>query len=419
MKKTFPTRYKLVFYTFSLTILLYIDRVCISAAKSPITDALDLSDKQFGWVLSAFALGYALLQTPSGVLLDKKGPRSVLTLIVSLWSLFTAFTGLAWNFVSLLIVRFLFGAGEAGAFPGISKSSIAWFPVKERGLVTGINFSGSRLGAAFSMPLVIFLINTLGWRNSFFVLGFIGIAWSVLWYKWYRDLPEDHASVSHDELDYILEHRQKINTVNKKEISWNTVLKNREVWYTMMQYFASNYIFFFCLTWLFPFLKNKYHIDDITLSYWVSMPFFAGALGNYFSGYLVDYLYKNKGIVISRRYPAMIGFSLIAIGLIANLQADSIYLSITFLSIAIFGADMTLSPSWSYCMDVGKQYAGVLSGTMNMAGNLGSFLTALAFPYLMAWTGDENTFFYIGIALAFLAMFCWSKMNPEKSSFQE
>lgn len=419
MKKRFQTRYTVVLYTFSLTILLYIDRICISAAKEPITSALNLNDKQFGWVLSAFALGYALFQTPSGLLLDKKGPRTVITMIVSAWSLLTALTGMAWNFISLLVIRFLFGAGEAGAFPGISKSSISWFPVKERGLVTGINFSGSRLGAAFAMPFVIFLINSLGWRNSFYFLGFIGVAWAVLWYRWFRDTPEEHTSVSAEELDHIIEHRQQIDKKNEQSVSWLHMMKSKEVWFTMIQYFSSNYIFFFCLTWLFPFLRDKYQMDDATLSYWVSMPFLAGALGNYFSGFLVDYLYKNKGIIISRRLPAIIGFAFIAMGLIANIQADSIYTSIAFLSLAIFGADMTLSPSWSYCMDVGKENAGVLSGTMNMAGNLGSFLTALAFPYLMSWTGDENAFFYMGIALAFIAIFCWTQMNPEKSSIEQ
>jgi MFS transporter, ACS family, glucarate transporter len=417
MNKSLPTRYVLVFYTFFLTILLYIDRICISAAKGPISEALDLNDKQFGWIMSSFALGYALFQTPSGILLDKKGPRTVITMIVSAWSVMTAVTGMAWNFISMLLIRFLFGMGEAGAFPGISKSSISWFPVKERGIVTGINFSGSRLGAAFAMPFVIYLINSFGWRISFLILGLIGVVWAVFWHKWFRDQPEEHSSVSKEELAYIVEHRQKIESQSAVSVSWLDLLKKRQVWYIMIQYFASNYIFFFCLTWLFPFLKSKYQMDETSLSYWMTMPFLAGAIGNYFSGYLVDYLYKNEGIIISRRLPAVVGFLLIAIGLIANLGADSVYSSIAFLSLAIFGADMTLSPSWSYCMDVGKNYTGILSGTMNMAGNLGAFLTALAFPYLMSWTGNENTFFYIGIALSFLAIYCWSKMNPEKTKF--
>lgn len=418
MKNKFATRHTLVLYTFSLTLLLYIDRVCISVAKGPITESLNLSDKQFGWVLSAFALGYALFQAPSGRLLDKRGARSVITTIVALWSALTAFTGLAWNYISLLLIRFLFGAGEAGAFPGISKSSIAWFPMDERGLVTGINFSGSRLGAAFAMPFVIFLIDKLEWRLAFGTLGIIGVVWAILWYSWFRNSPEEHHGVDEEELQYIKNNRQQISIERNDPIPFKAMMGNRQVWYTMMQYFASNYIFFFCLTWLFPFLKNKYGTDDTTLSYWVSLPFIAGAAGNYFSGYLVDYWYKHKGLILSRRMPATIGFILIVVGLVANLQADSIYTSIAFLSIAIFGADMTLSPSWSYCMDVGKQSAGVLSGTMNMAGNVGSFLTALAFPYLMAWTGDENTFFYIGITLALVAIFCWSKMNPENTSLQ-
>ncbi|MEM9143696.1 MAG: MFS transporter, partial [Bacteroidota bacterium] len=168
MKKItyFPKRYLMVLGTFLLALLLYIDRVCISVAKDPIAESLGLSDKQMGWVLSAFALGYALLQTPSGLMSDRYGPRKILTLIVTLWSLFTALTGAVWNFISLLATRFLFGAGEAGAFPGISRAIYSWIPLKERGIVTGINFSGSRLGAAFALPAVAWLIDVLGWRST-------------------------------------------------------------------------------------------------------------------------------------------------------------------------------------------------------------------------------------------------------------
>ncbi|PWJ56863.1 ACS family glucarate transporter-like MFS transporter [Dyadobacter jejuensis] len=409
-----PLRHKLVATTFALTLLLYIDRVCISAAKAPVTESLGLTDTQFGWVLSAFALGYALLQTTSGQLIDRKGPHIVLTTIVTIWSLMTALTAAAWNFGSLLVVRFLFGAGEAGAFPGISKSTLTWIPLKERGLVTGINFSGSRLGAAFAMPLVVWLLNSFGWRESFLILGVVGVAWAVFWYSWFRDAPEQHPSISAEELDYILKNRQVVLTT-KQSVSLGSLLRNKQVWWVMLQYFGSNYIFFFCLTWLFPFLKAKYQMDDLQLSYWVMLPFIAGAFGNYFSGYLVDALYKRNGLIGSRRIPAIIGFALIVIGLVANIGAENIYTSIACLSLAIFGADMTLSPSWSYCIDVGGEHAGALSGTMNMAGNLGSFLTALAFPYLQAWTGDENTFFYVGIGLAIIAIYGWTQMNAAQS----
>src|SRR5688572_6406418 len=157
-----PKRFLLVASTFLLAVLLYVDRVCISTAKGPVTKDLGLTDEQFGWILSAFALGYALLQTPTGALSDRFGPRRVLTAVVTLWSLFTGLTAASWNFVSMLVIRFLFGAGEAGAFPGMARAIFAWLPMKERGVATGVNFAGGRLGAAFAMPAVAAMIEWLG-----------------------------------------------------------------------------------------------------------------------------------------------------------------------------------------------------------------------------------------------------------------
>ncbi|MEN9655608.1 MAG: hypothetical protein RL311_516, partial [Bacteroidota bacterium] len=174
-------RFFIVVCTFLLALLLYIDRVCISVAKDSIVKDLDLTDTQFGWAMSVFSLGYALFQAPSGSIVDKIGARKVLTLIVSIWSLLTAMTGFAFNFLSLITIRFLFGAGEAGAFPAISSATFSWIPMKERGIVTGINFSGARVGAAFGLPFVAWLIKSLGWQETFFVLGAIGVLWAILW----------------------------------------------------------------------------------------------------------------------------------------------------------------------------------------------------------------------------------------------
>lgn len=408
-------RHLLVLTTFSLTLLLYIDRVCISAAKGPISEALSLDDKAFGWVLSAFALGYALFQAPSGRLVDKYGPRIVITSIVSIWSILTAITGAAFNFVSLLLTRFMFGVGEAGAFPGIAKSTYNWIPLQERGIVTGINFSGSRLGAAFAMPLVTWLIATFDWRNAFYILGLVGIFWALVWYYWFRDRPEEHSSIPEDELVYIIENRQEKKLGNKTLIPFITLLKSNSVWLAMTQYFSSNYINFFCLSWLFPYVKERYSLSMMDAGFYTMFPLLAGAFGNYFSGFIVDKIYNRGNWKLSRRIPAVIGFTLVIIGLMISLRMDSVQGAILFLSLAVFGADMTLSPSWSYCVDIGKENAGSVSGTMNMAGNIGSFLTALAFPYLADWTGTTDTFFYVGAGLALIGIFCWLKMNPQKS----
>ncbi|MGC9344569.1 MAG: MFS transporter, partial [Bacteroidales bacterium] len=177
-----PRRFLFVIASFVLTLFLYIDRACISVAKDNVSSDLGLSDNQMGWVLSAFALGYAIFQVPGGLLSDRFGPRRILTIIIGAWSLFTALTGMAKTYVSMLIVRFFFGVGEAGAFPGISRAVYSWIPLKERGIVQGINFSGSRIGAAFALPLVAWMIESMGWRKSFIVLGLAGIVFALLWF---------------------------------------------------------------------------------------------------------------------------------------------------------------------------------------------------------------------------------------------
>jgi len=405
----------LVWSTFLLSVLLYIDRVCISVAKEPIAGALDLSDKQIGWVLSIFALGYALAQTPSGILNDRFGPRIILTSVVSFWSLFTALTGLAWNYVSLLVVRFVFGIGEAGAFPGMARATFSWIPLKERGIVTGINFSGSRLGAAFALPAVAWLIESMGWRISFLVLGAIGFVWAVIWYLWFRDDPEQHKGISDEEKKYILSTRQQVAPEEIEKLSGSLLFKSKNMWLAMGQYFASNFTFFFSLTWLFPHIKTEYGLDAVEAGLYASAPLVSGALGNYFSGFLVDRIYSTGKWRLSRRLPAIIGFALASIGLIASIYMDNAFGAIVFLSIAIFGADMTLSPSWSFCVDIGKKNSGAVSGTMNMAGNIGSFVTALAFPYLLSWFGEVRPFFFLAAGLNLMAIFIWLKTKPEQS----
>lgn len=411
-KPLIPSRYFMVAGTFLLSMLVYVDRIGISVAKEPMTDALQLSDKQFGWVLSMFALGYALFQTPLGILSDKIGPRRALAAVVSLWSLFTALTGAVTNFITLFFVRFFFGVGEAGAYPGISKAVYHWIPIRERGIVNGINFSGGRFGAAFALPLIAIVIDTMGWRNTFFTLGILGVLWVLAWYYLFRDNPEDHPRVSAYEKEEIMISRSKQGVDVNSKFSVQSILESRNMWLAMGQYFASNFTFFFCLTWLFPHVKEQFMLNNLEAGFYSSLPLIAGAFGNMFSGWLVDTIYKKGSFRWSRVIPAVIGFGLASVGLIASLYSSEITTSIFFLSIAIFGADMTISPSWTLCNDIGKRHSGAVSGTMNMAGNIGSFITALAFPYLRDWTGSVTPFFIIGAVLNILAIIMWLKIKP-------
>lgn len=410
----FPFRFRVLAGTFLLSLLLYIDRIAISTAKDGIASDLQLSDVQIGWTLSVFALGYALFQVPGGMLGDKLGARKALSVIVSFWSVFTALTGLAWNFISLMIARFLFGAGEAGAYPCISRTVYSWYPLKERGIVNGINFSGSRIGAAFSLPAIAWLIAEVSWRNTFFILGVIGFVWVIIWYTWFRDEPETHPKLSEQEKQYILTNRQQKTKATVEKIPLRTIFSSANTWLAMGQYFASNFVFFFCLTWLYPYLRAKYQLSGTATGFYAMAPLLMGAAGNWISGLLVDGIYRKGKWKLSRRFPAVTGFILTAAGLLLLVNAETAVTAITGLSIAVFGADMTLSPSWSFCTDIGKESAGVVSGVMNMAGNIGSFITALAFPYLKKWTGSDTPFFYTAMIFALLAAVLWLFMNPEK-----
>ncbi|TWT67249.1 MFS transporter [Allorhodopirellula solitaria] len=417
-----PARSILVAATFLLSVLLYVDRVCISAAKQDVADDLLLSDQQMGWVFAAFSLGYALFQTPAGSFADRLGPRRVLASIVAIWSVFTGLTAAAGSFATMLIVRFLFGAGEAGAFPGMARAMYSWIPMQERGLVQGINFSGSRIGAAVTLPLVAGLISAWGWRPTFVILMFVGFVWAIFWLLCFRDDPADATWLSEEERNYILANRQSDSLAPDSVVSTDpavpaaslgkTLFRSGNVRALCVQYFASNFIFFFGLTWFFPQLMTRYGLTGMQASLFTAVPMVCGAIGNWTAGWWVDRLYSQGKWRWSRRLPACVGFGLAGIGIVGSAYASTPLSSSMWFSLCIFGADMTLSPSWSTCVDIGRSRSGVVSGTMNMAGNIGAFMTSLAFPYLLAWTGSPLPFFYIAAALNVAAIVMWFRIDP-------
>lgn len=420
MKRTFiPIRFVMLFFTFIHTVNLYIDRAVISAAKDSIVTDLNLTLTEWGWIMAAFTLGYALFQTPTGYFADSRGPRFMLTFIVIFWSCLTTVTGFMKGFWSMLAVRFFFGAGEAGAFPALSKVAYNWFPLKERGIVQGINFSGSRIGAALALPFVAYLIGVIGWRYSFVFFGVTGIMYAVIWYFVFRDKPEEYKFIGEKEKKYLLETRQA-PSLEKSRLPFFTMMKSGNLWLAMGQYIASNFTFYFTLSWMYPYLQERFALGGVQAGFYSSVPLLAGALGNWFSGWLVDSIYsRTRNLSLSRRLPAITGFSLAAAGMVLMLVAESPQVSIIFLSLAIFGADMTLSPSWSFCIDIAKENSGAVSGTMNMAGNLGAFVTIIAFPYLLSWTGDHSVFFFVCSGLSVLAIVMWSFMQSDKPILKE
>lgn len=415
MKKTIiPIRVGLISASAFFTLLTYTDRICLSTAKDSIMSDIGLSMTQFGWVMAFFTLGYGLFQPLLGRVADNYGPRKVFTIIVGCWTFFTVMTGLAWNFASMLFIRFFLGGGESGTYPTLSKVTLNWYPIKERGIVQGINFSGSRIGGAIALSLSAWLIHLVGWRNTFFVYGSIGVLYGILWYLLFRDKPEESRFVSDSEKDFIINNRQQIKP-NAEKLSFSAILKSKNMKWVMMQYVSSCFIFFFTLTWMYPYIREKFSIDPINAGFYTSVPLLAGTLGNWVSGMSVDFLYKKYSLNVSRRVPAIVGFLLAAFGMFMVIHSNTVFASVFFLAVAVFGADATLSPSWAFCIDIGKQSSGTVSSLMNMAGNFGAVITSVSYPYLFQLTGSNEPFFYICMVLAIIAIFSWLKMDATNS----
>jgi MFS transporter, ACS family, glucarate transporter len=394
-------RYGVVAALFVLSMITYIDRACISTAKDPIARDLGFSDAQMGLVFSAFALGYALAQIPSGWLADRYGPRLALAAVVAGWSALTALTGAAWSLTSMLVIRFLFGVGEAGAFPGSARAFVNWLPVGERGMANGVLFSGSRIGAALAFPMLVAMVERWGWRGSFVVLGVLGVGWAVFWLWWFRDHPEPRIPLA--------------PPAAGQSIGLREVFRTTAFVPAMVQYFAGNFTFFICLSWMHPYLKRQYGLTDAETAGYAMAPLLVGAVSQWTAGWVVDRLYASRWRAWSRRLPAMAGFAMAAGGVLAVSGMETPLGAALAFTAATFGADLTISPSWSYCADVAGRSAGSVSAAMNMVGNLGAFVSANAFPWLLGLTGSARAYFVVAAVLNVIAVFCWVGMKSTRA----
>src|ERR1039458_206382 len=416
-------RFVVLTVLFSLSMLTIIDRVAISAAKMDISLELGFSDITFGLIFGAFALGYAIFQIPAGLLADRFGSRLPMSSLVGLWSLVTALTIVIHHSAMFVGVWFLFGAAEAGAFPISARVIRSWLPARETGVAQGIIFSGSRLGAASGMMLVSWSVARLGWRFSFVVLGILGITWAPIWLLWFRNTPEESPWTSAGERAYIRSDRevpQVAAVAAPGNMASPNIWKLRETPALMLQYFASNFTFFLCFTWFLPYLRQRYHLGAGEAGVLAAVPLYFGAAANWVSGFVVDRLYRRNWGRVSRVVPALAGFLLGTVAMCVAPHAQTPGGAVLALAIATFGVDLTLSPSWTLCIDIAGGHTGTLTGAMNMCGNIGSFVSSLAFPVLFRWTGRYETFFYsaavINLCGAFLWFTLWDRRTGMKSA---
>jgi MFS transporter, ACS family, glucarate transporter len=393
-----PGRYLVVAGLFLLSLITYIDRAAISSVKEPLSADLALNDQQMGAVFSAFALGYAIAQVPSGWFADKAGPRLMLTAVVTAWSILTALTGWVQGLLVMLLVRFLFGIAEAGAFPGSARVFYNWLPRSEHGRANGIIFAAARLGAAFAFPLMAWLLASYHWRTTFYLLAVPGLVWAFFWAVFFRNEPAQPPV-------------REATASAAPTRPFGEIFRSRPMLFAMTQYFFANFTTFLCLSWMNPYLKTRYELSVAEAAYYTTAILLIAATAQWATGWLVDRLYRSNRREWSRRLPAMLGFCISAVGAVAIPFAPTPAVAAACFSLAAFGAEMTISPSWAFCIDIGGVKSGAVSGSMNMLGNFGSFVSANAFPFLQGLTGSASAYFWLVAVFNIGGAFCWLGMK--------
>ncbi|MBV9393641.1 MAG: MFS transporter [Methylobacteriaceae bacterium] len=393
-------------------LITYLDRVNISTAAPVISKELGFDKITMGVIFSAFSWSYAMFQVPGGWLGDRFGARNVLTTIVTYWSAMTAATAAATGATSFIIFRFLFGIGEAGAFPVATRAMQLWYPKHERGFVQGITHSASRLGAAIAPPIVVLIMTTLGWRSVFYICGAVGIIWAAIWYFAYRNLPEQHGLVNEAELSHIrgtdpTGNVNRPNLAKKPSVPWGTLLRSPNMWAIMCAYFTYVYCLWIFLSWLPSYLVEFRHFTLLKVGFLASLPLWAGVVGDTVGGLATDWLLARTGnIKLARRAVAITGMLGCAVFIVPAALATEAYTAVYCLTAAMFFLECTIGPSWAVPMDMGGEVSGTVSGMMNMAGNIGGALSPIVFGVLVQ-LGSWAAPFVVAASLLVIGAIIW------------
>jgi predicted MFS family arabinose efflux permease len=332
--------------------------------------------------------------------------------IVIWWSFFTMVTGWVGGFASLLITRFLFGAGEAGCFPSLAKVFSAWLPPHERSRAIGVMWLSARWGGAFTPLVVVWVMSVASWRQAFEIFGAIGLIWALWFYGWFRDNPRDHRSVNASELELLRGSEQ--NAQRHVEVPWGKLLRSRTVWLLWIQYFCFSYGWYFYITWLPTYLREARGITLTKGALLSGLPLFFGGIGSMLSGTVAAWLARRfVDVTRTRRTLAYIGYFGAACMLVLSIFIQDPVAAMVSMGLASFALDLALPGCWNTCMDVGGQYAGTLSGSMNMMGNLAGGVAPVVVAYILQFTNHNWPItFWISAAIYLLGGLCWRWIDP-------
>ena len=412
-------RYRVVALVTGLGMITYLDRACIATLAPGIIRDLGLSTIQMGYVFSAFQLAYGLFEIPTGRWADGKGTRSVLSRIVLWWSAFTAGTAAALNYQMLLATRFLFGMGEAGAWPCVARTFARWIPVRERGRVQGVFFAGAHLVGGLTPALVLWLLTFMSWRGIFVAFGTVGLVWVAIWHTWFRNDPSEHASVSEAELQTIVAQRPPDSGHSTGWEYWRRLIRNRNMLAMCIMYVPNCMIFYFCITWLPGYLKQRHGFDAAALGIFSGLPLIVSMPGDLLGGIVTDRLVSRYGLRIGRCGLGAAAYIGAGVALLAAAASSTPILAATLIAVATGLTMFTLGAAWGTVMDVGRNHVGVVGATMNSVGNLAAMLNPLIVAYSVQWFNNWNLPLYLMGSLFLVGALCWLLVDPEQPVFGE
>jgi sugar phosphate permease len=411
-------RWFVLFLISLMYLITYMDRANISVTAPAMESEFGLSKIEMGLVFSAFAWAYAVGQIPGGWLADRFGPKKVLLSIVSFWSLMTAMTAWTSGLLSLFIVRFVFGLGEAGAFPTATRAMQLWFPKEERGLIQGVTHCFSRLAVAVTPFVAVAIMSAFGWRWVFYSFALLGVVWAVAFAALYRNRPQEHPRVNDAELAYIRGGLAEaaVHSTEKQTVPWRRIFGSPNMWYIAAAYFCFFYGSYFYLTWFPTYLLEYRHLSLKAVGLLASVPLVTAMIGDIVGGALTDTLFRRtKRLKFSRRIvaaPALLGA---AVFLIPAAMTSDAMTAIICLAASNFFLEMVLGPAWAVPMDVAGPSSGTVTGVMNMTGAVGASISPLVFGMLVQ-RGSWIAPFFVTAAILITGALIWIFLiDPEKS----
>jgi sugar phosphate permease len=416
------TRWVVLLLISLIYLLTYMDRSNISVAAPAITKEFGLSKTAMGLVFSAFLWAYAIGQIPGGWLGDRFGPRKILLAIIPFWSFTVVATGLTTGVISLIVTRFVLGLSEAGAFPIATRAMQLWFAKSERGLVHGVTHCFSRFAVAVTPLVAVSILVAFGWRAIFYIFGSAGFVWSLVFYVFYRNRPEEHESVNQAELAHIRGRnpdgsiKPSVDPKSRPAVPWKTIFGSPNMWYIAAGYGCFFYGTYFFLTWFPTYLLEYRHLSIKSLGMVASLPLLAGMVGDIAGGSLTDGVYKKTGrLKFARRIVAAPCMLASAACLIPAATSHSAFTAVVCLTASLFFLEMVIGPAWAVPMDVGGEYSGTVTGVMNMAGALAGSLSPVVFGFF-AQRGFWIAPFLVTAGMLLSGALIWTFLiDPEKS----